>query len=206
MRTTLLALALLVPLALPAAASGRCVPLLTDPKGDVQETGVNPPYPVEDTRQVDLVSVDLATTRTTVTARFRLERLGLESSPIEAHAYDVGFTTAGTRYYLVARHDETGDEFELQKLLTGPAAPEDQPVAPGAAESLAFVKGRYDGRHDTITVVAPRSAFGDAFGRELSAVRASTYAGVRPPGGAVYEWADRGRTERVHRVGSAGCS
>jgi hypothetical protein len=206
MRTTLLAVALLAPLALPAAASARCVPLLTDPKGDVQETGVNPPYPVEDTRQVDLVSVDLASTRTTVTARFRLERLGTESSPMESHAYEVGFTTAGTRYYLIARHDETGDEYELQKLLTGPAAPEDQPIAPGAAESLASLEGTYDGRHHTITVTAPRSAFGDAFGRELTAVRASTYAGVRPPGGTVYEWADRGRTDRVHRVGTRGCS
>jgi hypothetical protein len=209
MRTSLLALALLVPLAaVPAAASPRCVPLLTDPAGDVAETGANPPYPVEDVKQVDLLSADVATTRTTITARFRLAALGLESSPFESHAYEVGFTTGEQRYYLVAHHDSAEDSYEVSHLLTGPAAPEDQgPIAPGAAEVLATVTGTYDARHDTITVTAPLSAFKrtGGVGASLTAIRASTYAGTRPPGGAVYEWADNGRTDRYYRVGARGC-
>jgi hypothetical protein len=205
-RTPLLALALLVPLALPAAASARCAPLLTDPAGDVMETGGNPPAPVEDVNQVDLLSADLAATRTAVTATFRLAKLGLESSPVESHAYEVGFTTGEQRYYLRAYHDRDGDSYELVHLLSGPAAPEDQAVPAGAAEVLATVSGTYDARHDTITVTASRSAFHatGGVGATLSVIRASTYAGVRPPGGAVYEWADHGRTDRVYRVGGRG--
>jgi hypothetical protein len=211
MRTPLLALALLASLAaVPAAASAsaRCAPLLTDPAGDVAETGANPPYPVEDVRQVDLLSADIATTRTTITARIRLAALGLESSPSESHAYEVGFTTGEQRYYLVAHHDSAEDSYELSHLLTGPAAPEDKGlIAPGAAEVLATVKGTYDARHDTITVTAPLSAFKrtGGVGASLTAIRASTYAGTRPPGGAVYEWADQGRTDRYYRVGARGC-
>jgi hypothetical protein len=209
MRTSLLALALLVPLAaVPAAASARCVPLLTDAAGDVMETGANPPYPVEDVKQVDLISADLSTTRTTITARIRLASLSVESSPVESHAYEVGFTTGEQRYYLTAHHDSTEDSYEAVHLLTGPAAPEDKgKLSPGAAEVLATVKGTYDARHNTITVTAPLSVFKGTggIGASLTAIRASTYAGTRPPGGAIYEWADQGRTDRYYRVGSRGC-
>jgi hypothetical protein len=208
MRTPLLAAALLLAVAAPSGAASRCTPLLSDPAGDVQETGHNPPPPVEDVSQVDLLSVDLSSSRSSVTARFRLASLNPESQPLEAHAYEVGFTSAGQRYYLVATHDATADRYTLHHLTSGSAPPEDQPVPAATSESLGEVTGSYVTRQHVVTITARLAQFdgGGGLGKELTSIRASTYAGTRAPGGEIFEWADHGRTDRVHRIGTGGCA
>jgi hypothetical protein len=208
MKTSLLAAAIVLSLCPPALASARCTPLLTDPAGDVQETGVNPPAPVEDERQVDLLSVDLDSTRRQVTATFRVVSLDPETQPLEAHAYEVGFTTNGQRYYLWVSHDANENNFWVVHQLGDATTGEDQPLAPGAREVLGDAVGTYQPRQRLITVTARASQFEGpgGLGRELTSVRATSYAGSRAPGGEAYEFADHGRTDRVHRVGTPGCS
>lgn len=207
MRTSLLAAAVLLSLCVPSQAASRCTPVLSDPAGDVQETGLNPPAPVEDVRQVDLRSVDLASTRSAITATFRLVSLDPGTQPLEAHAYEVGFTSNGQRYYLYASHDESADYFEVVHQLGDAATGEDQVVAPGAREVLGQAFGSYQPRQRLITVTARLAQFESSggLGKDLTSIRATTYAGSRAPGGEAYEFADHGRTDRVHRIGTPGC-
>lgn len=204
---TLTVLVALVALSVPAGAAGRCAPLLTDARGDVQETGTNPPYPVEDVRQVDLLSVDLASTAKTITATFTVASLDPESQPLEAHLYSVGFSTEGQRYYLDARHDAGADSYSVRRLLTGRDAPEDMLVPASSSEDVADATGTYSTKRGVITVTAPRSVFATTGGLSgaVTSIRATTYAGARVPGAEVYEFADHGRTDRSHRVGTPGC-
>jgi hypothetical protein len=210
MRTAVIA-AVLLSLGLPLQASqaaSRCTPLLSDPAGDVQETGANPPAPVEDERQVDLLSVDLASGRGTITASFRVVSLDPEAQPLEAHAYEVGFTSNGQRYYLYASHDSTANYFEVVHQLGDSATGEDQPVAPGAREVLGDASGSYQPRQRLITITARLAQFEGAggLGKDLTSIRATSYAGSRAPGGEAYEWADHGRTDRGYRIGTPGCT
>jgi hypothetical protein len=208
MKTYLAAAAVLLSLCPPSLAASRCTPLLTDPAGDVQETGLNPPAPVEDERQVDLLSVDLASTRGQVTASFRVVSLDPEAQPLEAHAYEVGFTSNGQRYYLYASHDAKADYFTVVHQLGDATTGEDQPLAPGAREVLGEAVGSYQPRKRLITVTARLSQFEGAggLGKELTSIRATSYAGSRAPGGEAFEFADHGRTDRVHRLRTPGCS
>jgi hypothetical protein len=210
MKTSVLAVVLLsLSLPVPASqATSRCVPLLSDPAGDVQETGVNPPAPVEDVRQVDLLSVDLTSGHGSITASFQVVSLDPEARPLEAHAYEVGFTSNGQRYYLYASHDASADEFWVVHQLGDSETGEDKPLAPGAREVLGEASGSYQPRQRRITITARLSQFegGGGLGKELSSIRSTTYAGSRAPGGEAYEFADHGRTEQVYRLGTAGCT
>jgi hypothetical protein len=210
MKTSVIA-GVLLSLTLPVQASqatSRCMPLLSDPAGDVQETGLNPPAPVEDVRQVDLLSVDVASGRGSITARFHVVSLDPETQPVEAHAYEVGFTSNGQRYYLFVSHDASADQFWVVHQLGDSETGEDKPLAPGAREVLGEAIGTYQPRQRLITVTARLAQFegGGGLGKELSSIRATTYAGSRAPGGEAYEFADHGRTNQVHRIGTPGCA
>jgi hypothetical protein len=208
MKTSLLAAAVLLSLCPPSLAASGCTALLTDPAGDVQETGANPPAPVEDERQVDLLSVDLASTRRQITASFRVVSLDAETQPLEAHAYEVGFTSNGQRYYLYVSHDANADHYWVVHQLGDATTGEDQPLAPGAREVLGDAVGTYRPRQRLITVTARAAQFEGAggLGKEVTSIRATTYAGSRAPGGEAFEFADHGRTDQVHRIGSPGCA
>lgn len=193
-------------LAVPAQAS--CRHLLTDVAGDVQETGTNPSAPIEDTRQVDLTSVDLTGDARTITAVLHVASLDPESKPYEAHSYDVGFSTETARFYLTAsRGSYYHDEFTVVHRFGSPDAPEDQTPSTGPGEVLADAKGRFDERAGTITITAPLSVFAGLGGLHgpLTKIRATTGAGTQVPGVEAYELADSGRTDGFYRPGTRGC-
>jgi hypothetical protein len=208
MKRPLMLIAALLAGGLTVPAHASCAHLLTDPVGDVHETGANPSAPIEDTRQVDLTSADLTGSARTITAVLHVASLDPESKPFEAHYYDVGFSTERARFYLMAtRGGYYHDQFSVTHLFGGTDAPEDQYPSPGAAETLGDARGRFDERAGTITITAPLSLFESQGGLHgpLTKIRATTGAGTQVPGVEAYELADGGRTEGFYRPGSRGC-
>jgi hypothetical protein len=191
-----------------ASGAPHCAHLLVDPSGDVHETGINPPSPVEDTRKVDLLSAELQSDARTLTATLRVASLDPESSTLESHLYELGFNIGPVRYYLAATIDGADHRYEVDKLMVGASPPEDQkPPQPAGGTIIASVQGDYNTRTNTVAITAPLEVLGLWPGgrAHLSLIRATTGAGITEPFGGAQESADDGRTERSYTAGTPSC-
>ena len=201
-RAWLLAPAVLAAALVAPSARAGCPHLVADPRGDVHQTVASPDPAVEDVRENDLLSVDLTDTPRTITATFHVAALGGQT--VEAHLYELGFSTETDRWYLRAQHGLRGEDYELVHLVGSRDAPEDTGAGGGAL--AVTVTGTYRPGTATLTVTAPRSEFGESLRGPLQLIRANVWHGVEPPAGGVYlEAADRGRTDRTYRLGRTRC-
>jgi hypothetical protein len=203
-RTVLLVVPLLALASLAASAEAGCPRLLTDPAGDVrQDPAGNPfPEPLDAADRVDLLWVDLSSTRTTLTATLRLADLNPEVQTLLDHAYSVSFAANGERYDLFAAFDKTHEWGAVWHQIAGTAESAEDPDGAGAsaAEGIGEAQVRLDSRRDTVTITAQRKDFHTTggLGRELRAVRAMTWAGVGDPVGGTFSSGDWGTTKRTY--------
>ena len=120
-----------------------------------------------------------------------------ESTALEAHTYELGFTLGTYRYYLNATHNSDGTtDYDLSRLLAGSTTPEDDPVRSGAAEFVASLEGTYNARAGRIDVRVDASLIGLAPGSRaaVTQMRAVTGAGVTAQRSGITESADNGGT------------
>lgn len=204
--------ALVAPAASQAAAS--CRHLLVDPRGDVDTTFT--PSALVPTREVDLVSADLRTSKREVIGTIGLDDLPDESTELVDYSYEVDFSTNGERYLLSFGGGKPYGEAYAWHVVAGDDNPEQsQGAGASAAEGVGEATGfTVDRRANKVTLRFDRSIFTDfgGIGRTLTKVSASAWwgNGVRPTpeSGFVgsYGSSDFGYTKTIYRDGAPSCA
>lgn len=185
------------------AAPSRCRHQITDPRGDV-DTSPQPAVGDDDAPRLDLVSADLVTTRTTVSAYVKVESLQFEGTNLNQNQYWLRVQGAKGRFTLRAVVSSTDRKAYLSY---------DGPSASGGLAGLALSTGAGEGvvvqesLKNRFRVTFDRALF-DALGglpESVPVLEASTWRGISAAG--VFEISQMDASEQggTYTAGSAAC-
>lgn len=211
-----------------ATAAPRSCRLVTDPKGDDVGTGWNaPPVTdgVADDGDLDVLSADVATNATFVTAVIRTAKMRGPNSPDSplGRSWELWFLVAEQRYILHATAAPDGYDGIVYRLTFDDTSDRSRPGA-YAGEGIGRARVTFDGKRAEVSITAPLSHFAEwtpiTKDRTLRDLRVLTYKhyGV---GGGSYELTDdlgayygsgglghsvdQAFSKKTYRVGSPSC-
>lgn len=191
-------------------AQAACTHLVVDPAGDVAMGSPGAVgAPADDGPQVDLIWVELKSTRTSLVATLGVADLNPESQPLLDHAYDVSFSNGGERFTLLASFNRTGDfAFVAHRIAGDDPSADDESDASSANEVIGDATAVLDRRKDTVTLTAPLSVFDDVhrLSGSLTLIKAMSASGGSAQVLSAYGADDAAHTPKAYRIGAASCT
>ena len=168
---TALAVAVGTSLALAGSVSAQApvCNLITDAAGDGSFVATPNSGPL------DILSADLATSKSAITAVIRVASLKDDQFTTHGKEYKFLFTVKGTQHYLRVQSTRgLGDSYDYGDVVAG------------SSKSAGAADGHYDAAANTLTLTVPKSNFSDMKGAKASELIARSYVSL----GALYEGAD----------------